>query len=142
VSQNKWLLNRFLPNQANVGSSSKDCSKGVQPVSKAVSSHGQTKQMRVFAQHCDGVPTAKVAHRNLKITFLGKIQRMTIHTVAAISEQTVGGIRCCKKEVNIINDARIKTCIARHDNASYTRLEFPMAESYTGQLSLASLWGR
>ena len=33
--------------------------------------------------------------------------------------------------MNVINDARIKTCITRHDNGSYTRLQFLCAVSHS-----------
>ena len=33
--------------------------------------------------------------------------------------------------MNVINDAHIKTCITRHDNGSYTRLQFLCAASHS-----------
>jgi len=33
-------------------------------------------------------------------------------------------IQRCKKRTNLVNDARIKSCIARYDSGAYTRVQF------------------
>ena len=40
-------------------------------------------------------------------------------------------IRRCKKRNNLLNDARIKSCIARFDSGAYTRVEFLRAVSHS-----------
>jgi len=42
-------------------------------------------------------------------------------------------IRRPTKKVNIVNDARVKMCVARYDNDSYARLEFLSAVRRTQQ---------
>jgi len=40
-------------------------------------------------------------------------------------------IRRCKKRTNLVNDARIKSCIARYDSGAYTRVQFLSAVSHS-----------
>ena len=60
------------------------------------------------------------------------LQRATADTEAEI-ERTNRGlvIRRAKKRINVISDARIKTCITRYDNGSCTRLQFLRAVSHS-----------
>jgi len=39
-------------------------------------------------------------------------------------------IRRYKKRTNLVNDARIKSCIARYDSGAYTRVQFLRAVSH------------
>jgi len=61
----------------------------------------------------------KVAHPNL-YTFLGHLQRATADSETEISRLNRSmSIRRCKKRTNLVNDARIKSCIARYDSGAY-----------------------
>jgi len=63
----------------------------------------------------------KVAHPNL-YTFLGHLQRATADSETEIARlNRYMSIRRCKKRTNLVNDARIKSCIARYDSGAYTR---------------------
>jgi hypothetical protein len=73
----------------------------------------------------------KVAHPNL-FSFLGHLQRTTMDNQADIGRLNNGmAIRRPKKRANIVNDCRIKGCIRRFDNKSYTRLQFLRAVSHS-----------
>ena len=73
----------------------------------------------------------KVAHPNL-FTFLGHLCRTTTDHQNDMARVNRGlAIRRAKKKVNLINDARIKTCISRYDNGAYTRIQFLRAASYS-----------
>jgi len=65
-------------------------------------------------------------------TFLGHLCRTTTdhqNDMAMVSRGLA--IRGAKRKVNLINDARIKTCIGRYDNGAYTRIQFLSAASYS-----------
>ena len=73
----------------------------------------------------------KVAHPNL-YTFLGHLQRATADSETDIVRLNRGmSIRRCKKRNNLVNDARIKSCIARYDSGAYTRVQFLRAVSHS-----------
>jgi hypothetical protein len=73
----------------------------------------------------------QVAHPNL-YTFLGHLQRMTKDSELEMARLDRGlTIRRPKKRVYVINDARIKTCLSRFDNGSYSRLQFLRAVSHS-----------
>ena len=40
-------------------------------------------------------------------------------------------IRRCKKHTNLVNDAHMKSCIARYDSGAYTRVQFLRAASHS-----------
>jgi len=66
----------------------------------------------------------KAAHPNL-YTFLGHLQRATADSETEIARLNPGvSIRRCKKRTNLVNDACIKSCIARYDSGAYTRVQF------------------
>ena len=66
----------------------------------------------------------KVARPNL-YTFLGHLQRATADSETEIARLNRGmSIRRCKKRTNLVNDARIKSRIARYDSGAYTRVQF------------------
>ena len=74
----------------------------------------------------------KVAHPNL-YTFLGHLQRATGDSESDIARLNRGmSIRRCKKSTNLVNDARIKSCISCYDSGAhgaikcgaYTRCNF------------------
>jgi hypothetical protein len=72
----------------------------------------------------------KVAHSNL-YTFLGHLQRATTDCEADIARLNRGmSIRRSKKRTNLVNEARIKACIARFDSGAYTRVQFLRAVSH------------
>ena len=73
----------------------------------------------------------KVAHPNL-YTFLGHLQRATADSETEIARLNRGmSIRRCKKSTNLVNDARIKSCIARYDSGAYTHVQFLRAVSHS-----------
>ena len=73
----------------------------------------------------------KVAHPNL-YTFLGHLQRATADSETEIARLNRGmSIRRCKKRTNLVNDACIKSCIARYDSDAYTRVQFLRAVSHS-----------
>jgi len=73
----------------------------------------------------------KVAHPNL-FTFMGHLTRTTTDNQKDMARVNRGlTIRRAKKKVNLINDARIKTCISRYDNGAYSRIQFLRAASYS-----------
>ena len=73
----------------------------------------------------------QVTHPNL-FTFLGHLQHTTTDTMNDLARMRNGlAIRRPKKKRNIMNEARIKACIARFDDGSYTRLHFLRAASHS-----------
>ena len=73
----------------------------------------------------------KVTHPNL-YTFLGRLQRATADSETEIARLNPGmSIRRCKKRTTLVNDARIKSCIARYDSGAYTRVQFLRAVSHS-----------
>jgi len=73
----------------------------------------------------------KVAHPNL-YTFLGHLQRATADSETDIARLNRSmSIRRSKKRTNLVNDARIKSCIARYDSGAYTRVQFLRAVSHS-----------
>ena len=73
----------------------------------------------------------KVAHPNL-YTFLGLLQRATADSETEIARLNRDmSIQRCKKRTNLVNDARIKSCIARYDSGAYTRVQFLRAVSHS-----------
>jgi len=66
----------------------------------------------------------KVAHPNL-YTFLGLLQRATADSETEIARLNRDmSIRRCKKRTNLVNDARIKSCIARYDSGAIHACNF------------------
>ena len=73
----------------------------------------------------------KVAHPNL-YTFLGLLQLATADSETEIARLNRDmSIQRCKKRTNLVNDARIKSCIARYDSGAYTRVQFLRAVSHS-----------
>jgi len=71
------------------------------------------------------------AHPNL-FNFLGHLQRSTTDNQANIARLYPGlAIRRSKKRIAIMNDTRIKSCLTRYDNRSFSRLYFLHAVSYS-----------
>jgi len=71
----------------------------------------------------------KVAHPNLFV-FLGHLQRATVDSQSDVARGM--SIRRAKKRANVVNDKRIKTCIARFDNHhAHTRMQFLQAVSHS-----------
>jgi len=65
---------------------------------------------------------AKVKHPHL-YTFLGHLQHATADSETDIARLNRGmSIRRCKKHTNLVNDARMKSCIARYDSGAYTHV--------------------
>ena len=65
-------------------------------------------------------------------TFLGHLQRATADSETEIARLNRDmSIRRCKKRTNLVNDARIKSCIARYDSGAYTRVQFLRAISHS-----------
>lgn len=82
----------------------------------------------------------KVAHPNL-FTFLGHLQRVTADIQAEIARLNLGlVIRRSKKRSNLINENRIKTCIRRYNNGSYTIIQYLNALSHTMGLHSSSMF--
>ena len=53
-------------------------------------------------------------------TFLGHLQRATAYSKTEIAHLNRSmSIRRRKKPTNLVNDARIKSCIARYDSGAY-----------------------
>jgi len=74
---------------------------------------------------------AKVKHPHL-YTFLGHLQRATADSETEIARMNRGmSIRRCKKHTNLVNDAHMKSCIARYDSGAYTRVQFLRAVSHS-----------
>ena len=72
----------------------------------------------------------KVPHHNL-FAFLGHLQKTTIDSQSDVSRITSSlPIRRAKKRVILMNDKRIKICMERFDNTTYTRLHFLRAVSH------------
>ena len=73
----------------------------------------------------------QVSHPNM-FQFLGHLQRATADYVNDMARVTNGlPIRRAKKKANILNEKRIKSCIARYDAGVYTRLQFLRAASHS-----------
>ena len=65
-------------------------------------------------------------------TFLGHLQHTTTDTMNDLARLRNGlAIRRLKKKRNIVNETRIKACVARFDAGSYTRLQFLRAVSHS-----------
>jgi len=67
----------------------------------------------------------KVPHPNL-YTFLGHLQPAT-----ADSETDIARLNRGMSITNLVNDTRIKSCIARYDSGAYTRVQFLRAVSHS-----------
>ena len=73
----------------------------------------------------------QVSHPNL-FTFLGHLQRTATDSQADINRLNRGmTIRRAKKRTYIHNDSRIKTCLRRFDDNSYSRIQFLRAVSHS-----------
>jgi len=63
---------------------------------------------------------------------LGHLQRATADSETEIARlNRCMSIRRCNKRTNLVNDARIKSCIARYDSGAYTRVQFLRAVSHS-----------
>jgi hypothetical protein len=72
----------------------------------------------------------QVSHPNL-FGFLGHLQRITTDNMNDKIRLTNGHkIKRAKKKINIMNESRIKACIARYDGGAYDRLQFLRAISH------------
>jgi len=66
----------------------------------------------------------QVAHPNL-FSFLGHVQRLTVDCMKDKSRIDNGlTIRRPKSKRNVMNDTRVKTCIARYDSGTYSIMQF------------------
>jgi len=73
----------------------------------------------------------QVAHRNL-FSFLGHVQRLTVDCMKDKSRIDNGlTIRRPKSKRNVMNDTRVKTCIARYDSGTYSIMQFLKAVSHS-----------
>jgi len=64
----------------------------------------------------------KVSHPNL-YWFLSHLQQLTLDQLNDIARLRNGlNIRRPKKKSNMLNDKRIKSCLSRFDNGTYSRL--------------------
>jgi hypothetical protein len=73
----------------------------------------------------------KVSHPNL-FSFLSHLSKATIDYMTDKTRMDNGlRIRRPKKKLNIMNEARIKTCLRKFDSGSYTRLQFLHAVSHS-----------
>jgi len=65
----------------------------------------------------------KVTHPNL-YAFLGHLQNTTVDNMSDVARIRNGlQIRRPKLEANLVNESRIKACLSRFDNGSYSRLQ-------------------
>jgi len=75
--------------------------------------------------------TATVSHPNL-YAFLIHLQNTTADQMSDVSRLRNGlNIRRPKSKANIINESRVKSCLAKFDNGSYSRLQFLCAISHS-----------
>ena len=73
----------------------------------------------------------QVTHPNM-FTFLGHLQHTTTDSMTDLVRLANGlNIRRPKKKRNLLNECRIKACIARFDAGSYTRIQFLRAVSHS-----------
>jgi len=80
----------------------------------------------------------QVSHPNL-FAFLGHLQRTTTDNLKDVGRIDRGlAIRRPKKKMNIANDARVKTCMARFDSGAYTIIQFLKAASHCVDLHSVS----
>ena len=72
----------------------------------------------------------KVSHPNL-YAFLGHLQNTTADQMSDVSRLRNGlNTRRPKSKANIVNESRVKSCLAKFDNGSYSRLQFLLAVSH------------
>ena len=110
--QRQWI------DKANIGPSRLSVRDNTSRTNNAVESFHAALRRRV-----------QVAHPNL-YTYLGHLQRITKDSELEMTRLYRGlTIRRPKKRAYVVNDARIKTCLSRFDNGSYTRLQFLRAAS-------------
>jgi len=75
--------------------------------------------------------TATVSHSNL-CAFLSHLQNTAADQMSDVSRLCNGlNIRRPKSKANIINESRVKSCLAKFDNGSYSRLQFLCAVSHS-----------
>ena len=73
----------------------------------------------------------KVSHPNL-YSFLSHLQQLTADQLNDVARLRNGlNIRRPKKKSNMLNDKRIKSCVARFDSGVYSRLQFLRAVSHS-----------
>jgi len=73
----------------------------------------------------------QVSHPNI-FTFLGHLQHVTTECMNDMARLTNGlKIRRPKKKMNLMNETRIRSCVARFDSGHYTRLQFLRAVSHS-----------
>jgi len=81
----------------------------------------------------------KVSHPNL-YAFLSHLQNTTADQMSDVSRIRNGlNIRRPKSKANIMNESRVKSCLAKFDNGSYSRLQFLRAFSHSMGAHTASL---
>ena len=75
--------------------------------------------------------TATVSHSNL-YAFFSHLQNTTTDQMSDVSRLRNGlNTRRPKSKANIINESRVKSCLAKFDNGSYSRLQFLRAVSHS-----------
>ena len=83
--------------------------------------------------------TATVSHPNL-YAYLSHRQNTTADQMSDVSRLRNGlNIRRPKSKANIINESRVKSCVAKFDNRSYSRLQFLCAVSHSMGAHTAAL---
>jgi hypothetical protein len=84
----------------------------------------------------------QVSHPNL-FTFLGHLQHVTTESMHDMARLTNGlRIRRPKTKRNLMNETRIKACVARFDSGAYTRMQFLRAVSHSVGAHTAALQPR
>lgn len=93
--------------------------------------HHKSRTNNVLESYHSGLRRRiQVTHPNL-FSFLGHLQRLTTDAMNDLTRLTNGhNIRRPKKKLNLLNETRIKACIARFDVGSYNRLQFLRAISH------------
>ena len=75
--------------------------------------------------------TATVSHSNL-YAFFSHLQNTTTDQMSDVSRLRNGlNTRRPKSKANIINESRVKSCVAKFDNGSYSQLQFLRAVSHS-----------
>jgi len=81
----------------------------------------------------------KVSHPNL-YAFLSHLQNTTADQMSDVSRLRNGlNIPRPKSKTNIVNESRVKSCLAKFDNGSYSRLHFLRAVSHSMVAHTAAL---